>query len=195
MSHEHSVFDVTTCRQRACQGDEAAARALFEHFSPLVTRIVRAHRTVRDDERDLIQEVFMRVFRQLHRFTDSAPMEHWVARIASNVCRSQSRTWRRRPELRFADLSEEQQTALEGAHDTVEPTQTDDRNDRELLERMLQQLPPADRALIVLLDLEECPLLEAARLLGSNRGAIAVRAFRARKRLKRIWSKLNHLRP
>jgi RNA polymerase sigma-70 factor (ECF subfamily) len=193
MSHERPEFDITNCQQHVCLGDEAAARALFDHFYPLVARIVRAHRTLRDDESDLIQEVFMRVFKNLHRFRGAAPLEHWIARIASNVCRTRSRTWRRRPELRFADLSEGQLAALERPPGDEISSPMDDRNDRDLLERMLQQLPPADRALIVLLDLEERSLADAACLLGTNRGALAVRAFRARNRLKKIWNQLNRM--
>ncbi len=195
MSHERCEIDLTACLHQARQGDESAARELFRHFLPMVARIVRAHRPARDDDSDLIQETFLRVFRHLGRLDGPEKMEHWVARITTNVCRSRARLWRRRPELRFTDLPESQQASMLASLGSETESAAYDVDNHELLERLLQQLPPADRALVVLLDLDQLPPAEAARQLGCSRGALAVRAFRARQRLKAIWQQLNRSRP
>ena len=106
-------FDVAACVQRVRQRDEDAARELFRHLYPLVARLVRSHLPRRTSQEDLVQTVFMKVFANLDRFSGTVPLEHWVSRIAINTCLNQLAAEKARPELRWADLSEEQTDALE----------------------------------------------------------------------------------
>ena len=53
--------------------------------------------------------IFIRVFQKLSQFSGKVPLEHWVSRIAVNACLNQIAAEKVRPELRQADLSEEEQ--------------------------------------------------------------------------------------
>src|SRR2546428_7127789 len=92
----------------ALQHDDEAARALVGRLYPLVAKLVRAHRPRRTAEEDLCQMIFVRLFQKLSQFSGKVPLEHWVARIAINTCRNQIQAEKVRPELRHADLSEEE---------------------------------------------------------------------------------------
>ena len=92
------------CSVRA--GDEQAATALLNALFPLVLKIVRSHLPARGSEDDLCQMIFVRIFRSIHQYSAEAPFEHWVSRVAINVCLNQIERQRIRPELRYADLSE-----------------------------------------------------------------------------------------
>ena len=116
-------FDVAACVERVRQRDEDAARALFRHLYPLVARLVRSHLPRRTSQEDLVQTVFMKVFANLDRFSGAVPLEHWVSRIAINTCLNQLAAEKARPELRWADLSEEQTEALEAV--TAGPEELD----------------------------------------------------------------------
>ena len=118
-------LDVAACVKRVRQRDEDAARALFRHLYPLVARLVRSHLPRRTSQEDLVQTVFMKVFANLDRFSGAVPLEHWVSRIAINTCLNQLAAEKARPELRWADLSEEQTEALEAvmaAPEELEPS-------------------------------------------------------------------------
>ena len=80
---------------------------------PLVLRVVRAHRPQRAAEEDLCQMIFIKIFQKLDQFSGTVPLEHWVSRIAVNTCINQIRAEKARPELRHADLSEEQAAVIE----------------------------------------------------------------------------------
>src|SRR5881392_1860532 len=88
-------------------GDEAA-RELVRRLYPLVAKLVRAHRPARSAEEDLCQMIFIKVMQKLSQFSGKVPLEHWVSRIAINTCINQIQAEKARPELREADLSEEQ---------------------------------------------------------------------------------------
>jgi RNA polymerase sigma-70 factor (ECF subfamily) len=184
-------FDVAACVERVRRRDEDAARALFRHLYPLVARLVRSHLPRRTSQEDLVQTIFMKLFANLDRFSGTVPLEHWVSRIAINTCLNQLAAEKTRPELRWADLSEEQTEALEAV--TVGPDELDPlRNlaSREIVEKLLAQLAPADRLLLTLLHLEGRSVEEVRQITGWNGPVIKVRAFRARRKLRKHFDKL-----
>lgn len=171
--------------------DEAAARKLVNALYPQVIRIVRNHLPREMDEQDLAQEVFQRLFEQIHRYDPRLPLENWLSRLTLNVCRNTSRGRNRRPELRWTDLSQNEQTALEAAMlspDTATAEQA--RDARELLERALSTLAPDDRVVLTLLHLEEKDVSQIATLTGWSVTGVRVRAFRARRRLQKALADL-----
>ena len=177
--------------QRARDGEETAARELLERLYPLVLKIVRSHLPKRAAEEDLCQVIFVRVFRGLKQYSGAAPLEHWVSRIAVNVCLNQIESERIRPEVRYADLSEEQQQVVEKlAANAPELPRESGAAAREVLEQLLAKLEPQDRLVITLLHLEERSLAEIHAMTGWNTTLIKVRAFRARQKLKGYYQKL-----
>src|SRR5579859_5728331 len=108
-----SGFDMPACLERVRQRDEEAARQLFHHLYPLVIKVVRSHLPRRMSEEDLVQIVFMKVFGNLGQYSGLAPLEHWVSRIAVNTCIKALRAEKARPELRWADLGEEESEVLD----------------------------------------------------------------------------------
>ncbi len=184
-------FDVVACVERVRGRDEDAARALFRHLYPLVARLVRSHLPRRTSQEDLVQTVFMKVFASLDRFSGTVPLEHWVSRIAVNTCLNQLAAEKVRPELRWADLSEEQMHVLETV--TSAPEELDPLHNlaaREIVEKLLAQLPPAERLLLTLLHLEGRSVEEVRKRTGWNAPVIKVRAFRARRKLRKYFDKL-----
>ena len=188
-------FDVAACVQRVRRRDEDAERALFRHLYPLVARLVRSHLPRRTSQEDLVQTVFMKMFAKLDEFSGAVPLEHWVSRIAINTCLNQLAAEKARPELRWADLSEEQAQALEvvtsGLED-LDPSQN--LAARETVEKLLAQLAPADRLVLTLLHLEGRSVDEVRQITGWNVPVIKVRAFRARRKLRKCFEKLKEER-
>jgi RNA polymerase sigma-70 factor (ECF subfamily) len=184
-------FDAAACVERVRRGDEDAARALFRHLYPLVARLVRSHLPRRTSPEDLVQTVFMKLFANLDRFSGTVPVEHWVSRIAINTCLNQLASEKARPELRWADLSEEQAEVLEAV--TADPG-TDEPLEslaaREIVEKLLERLPPPERLLLTLLHLEGRSVEEVRQATGWNAPVIKVRAFRARRKLRKEFERL-----
>ena len=184
-------FDVAACVQRVRRRDEDAARALFRHLYPLVARLVRSHLPRRTSQEDLVQTVFMKMFAKLDGFSGAVPLEHWVSRITINTCLNQLAAEKARPELRWADLSEEQAQTLEEV--TAGPEELDPSQNlaaREMVEKLLAQLAPADRLLLTLLHLEGRSVAEVRQITGWNVPVIKVRAFRARRKLRKYFETL-----
>src|SRR5476649_1726770 len=184
-------FDVAGCLQRVRQRDQAAARELVDHLYPLVIRIVRSHLPRRVAEEDLAQEVFLKMFTRLDQYQGAVPFPHWVSRIAVTTCIDQLRAQKRRPEFRWADLSENEADMLDAVTTNENDVEAGDAlAAHELVHKLLDQLKPDDRLVIQLLDLEQKTIAEISGLTGWSQSLVKVRAFRARRKLQKLFQEL-----
>ena len=184
-------LDVPACVARVRGGDDGAARALLQHLYPLVISIVRGHLPRRTGEEDLAQTIFMKVFAKLDQFSGTVPLEHWVSRIAVNTCLNALQAEKIRPELRWADLSEDEEHVLQNLASTNHELDPDQGfAARELVDKLLERLAPADRLVLQLLHLEGRSVEEVRERTGWGASMIKVRAFRARRKLKKHFTAL-----
>jgi RNA polymerase sigma-70 factor, ECF subfamily len=170
----------------ALRHDDDAARELVRALYPLVAKLVRAHRPARSAEEDLCQMIFIKIMQKLPQFSGKAPLEHWVSRIAINTCINQIQAEKARPELREADLSEEQAAVVRNLAATSGELAPDQRfASRELVEHLMLALKPAERLVMDLLYLRQHSVAEIQEITGWSRALVKVRAFRARQKMKK----------
>jgi RNA polymerase sigma-70 factor (ECF subfamily) len=185
-------FDARALVKAALAHDDDAARELVRRLYPLVAKIVRAHRPRRTSEEDLSQMIFIKLFQKLSQFSAKVPLEHWVSRIAVNTCLNQIAAEKVRPELRHADLSEEEQAVVQNLAASSEELGPDRRfASRQLVEHLLDLLKPAERLVIDLLYLQQRSVEEIRQLTGWGASLIKVRAFRARRKMKDQLDKIS----
>lgn len=173
----------------ALRHDDDAARELVRNLYPLVAKLVRAHRPARSAEEDLCQMIFIKIMQKLPQFSGKVPLEHWVSRIAINTCINQIKAERARPELREADLSEEQVAVVRNMAATSDELAPGQRfASRELVEHLMLALKPAERLVIDLLYLQQRSVAEIQKIAGWSSALVKVRAFRARQKMKKQMS-------
>jgi RNA polymerase sigma-70 factor (ECF subfamily) len=178
--------------EAALQHDDEAARALVQQLYPLVAKVVRAHRPRRTAEEDLCQMIFIKVFQKLSQFSGKVPLEHWVSRIAVNTCLNQIQSEKVRPELRHADLSEEEQAVVENLAASSKELGPDQRfASRQLVEHLLTALKPVERLAIDLLYLQGRSVEEIRKITGWSAAVMKVRAYRARQKMKNQLAKIS----
>jgi RNA polymerase sigma-70 factor (ECF subfamily) len=184
--------DASVLVAAALQHDDEAARALVRRLYPLVAKVVRAHRPRRTEEEDLCQMIFIKVFQKLSQFSGKVPLEHWVSRVAVNTCLNQIESERVRPELRHADLSDEEKAVVEALAVSPDELAPDHRvASRQMVEHLLSALKPVERLAIDLLYLQGRSVEEIRKLTGWSAALVKVRAFRARKKMKDQLAKIS----
>ena len=184
--------DASALVEAALRHDDEAARELVRRLYPLVAKIVRRHRPRRTSEEDLCQMIFIKMFQKLNQFSARVPLEHWVSRIAVNTCLNQIASEKVRPELRHADLSEEEQAVVQNLAASPEELAPDRQfASRQLVEHLLDLLKPAERLVIDLLYLQQRSVAEIRQLTGWSTSLIKVRAFRARRKMKDQLNKIS----
>ena len=176
----------------AKRGEEGACKALVDQLYPQVVAIVRNHLPRTEDEQDLAQEVFMKVFTRLGQFDARSPLEHWVSRIALNTCYDRLRSQKVRSRVvSYADLNVEESAFLERAlREQPAADPSEDSSAGELIEKLLQSLNPREQMAIRLLDLEERSVKEVCDLTGWGASKVKVTAMRARRKLTKALERL-----
>lgn len=186
-----TAAEVTACVARAQRGDEKAALDLFHYMYPQVLKIVYSNRPGREGVEDLVQQSCIKIMTNLNKFSGRAPFLHWVSRVTVNTCLNQIRREKVRPEVRLADLSEEEAGVVERlAVSSGELDSSDQVAAHELVEKLLLGLRPPDRLLIRLMYLDGLNTEEIMKLTGWNAAVIKVRAFRARAQLRKRYGML-----
>ncbi|MDD4888508.1 MAG: RNA polymerase sigma factor [Phycisphaerae bacterium] len=165
--------------RRSLAGDGDAYARIMRRHQQHVARVL--WRFTRDENlhAELVQDVFVQAYWGLGRYAGTAPLEHWLARIA---VRTGYRFWRRRRE------------AAQPIRDEVPPTdrrpgpaaEAEAAEAAERVQRLLAQLPPRDRLVLTLMYLDGCDVREAARLTGWSVAMVKVQAWRARAKLKKL---------
>jgi RNA polymerase sigma factor (sigma-70 family) len=185
-------LDAGALVEAALRNDDEAARELVRRLYPLVAKLARAHRPRRTAEEDLCQMIFIKVFQKLSQFSGKVPLEHWVSRIAVNTCLNQIEAEKARPELRYADLSEEEQAVVENLAASSRELAPDELfASRQLVEHLLGLLKPVERLAIDLLYLQGRSVEEIRKITGWSAALIKVRAFRARQKMRDQLAKIS----
>lgn len=185
------TFDLAECLERVRRRDQAAARELVDHLYPQVFRIVRSRLPRRVAVEDLMQDIFLKMFSRLEQYQGKLPFTHWVSRIAVTTCIDQLRRQQRRPEFRMADLSENEALVInQVTADDNDRAPDDAFAARELVEKLFAQLKPQDQLVLRLLDLEQKTIIEISAFTGWSGSLVKVRAFRARRKLRELFQKL-----
>ena len=138
----------------------------------------------------MAQEICVRFFEKLGSYDGRAPLRHWVSRLAVNVCIDALRAEARRPELRWADLSEPEAEALSATMADTVATAPDAAAASDLTAKLLDTLEPKDRLIVQMLDLEGRSVRDVQQLTGWSESAIKIRAFRARRKLRKTMLEL-----
>lgn len=172
-------------------GDAARFELLVVKYQPRVFATARKYARRESEVEDIAQEVFLKVYTKLHTFRGESPFHHWLMRLTVRTCYDFLREHQRNREHALAELTESEAEWLEKVPDVV-------RNDpemasaaRELVHKIMEELPPAARLIITLLEIEEKSVKEISKLTGWSVPLVKVRAFRARALLRKTLERID----
>ncbi len=165
---------VEAFRGGAREAFDVIVRRHQKHVYQLCYRFVGNH----EDAADLSQDVFVRAFKGLRKFKGDAALGTWLYRVGVNVCLN--KVTARRP---VPESIEERQPADDRAETAFE--RVDRGEQSEVLRQAIRQLPPKQRATVVLRVYQDMSHEQIARVLGSSVGAVKANFFHALGNLRR----------
>ncbi len=183
-----SELDVreATLIQRCVSKDESACAELVAEHQRMVVQLAMNLLGDRDEALDLSQDVFLRVFRTIHRFRGQSTLRTWIYRIAVNQARNRHRFWRRRH--RADQVSFDAHVAAHGEFPSSRQwTPEHVFEQKELAARLhsaLNHLPFDQRTVIVLREVDGLSYEDIAFSLGVAIGTVKSRLTRARQALR-----------
>jgi RNA polymerase sigma-70 factor (ECF subfamily) len=172
--------------QRVKRGDQIAFEALFRRHMARVHRQAIALVGNEAEAEEVVQEVFLTVYTKAGQFRGAAAFTTWLYRLTANAAITKLRKRKRRREINFEDYLPQ---FSEGGHHRVRPVadwsvdleaRLADKELQLTLRQALDALPPLDKAVVVLSDLEGMPNREIGQALGLTIPAVKARLHRAR---------------
>ena len=173
-----AVTDLTDLVERCKAGDGLAFREVFRNHRADVARLVLRMTGRQGDLEDLVQEVFLQVYRSIKDFRAQSRFSTWLYRLTVNVVLMQRRAARSRP-------------VLQGASDDAFGADVRDLPDDQLARtrrvaafyRLLDRMSDKKRTVFVLHELEGLSPSEVAKVVGAPVLTVRTRLFYARREL------------
>lgn len=174
----------------AVNGDPASFEPLIQKYSPRVFATARRYARLEREVEDIVQEVWIKAFQKLSSFRGDAPFEHWLMRMTVRTCYDFLRAHQRNRESAFSEISESEDDWLERFATAPDSTTEHAEAAKQLIHRVLEQMSPAGKLVITLLEIEDRSVKEISQLTGWSIPLVKVRAFRARAEMRKILARL-----
>ena len=166
---------------------EAFDLLVARYKDPLAGYLYRFLGDARESE-DLLQETFMRVYRNRHSYRRIARFSTWLYTIAGNLARSEYRKRRRRRVQSLAGVNrDEEEYEVEIPDETFRPdTHANGALQDEAIQRALKEIPEEFREVVVLRDIQQLAYEEIAEITGLPMGTVKSRINRGRTKLQQL---------
>jgi RNA polymerase sigma-70 factor (ECF subfamily) len=173
-------------------GDNAAFEQIFDRHKRMLAIVAGRYLRRPEQIEEIIQISFAKAFVELAKFRGDHDLSlaSWLARIAVNACLDTLRHQKRKPEDLCCDLTNGEAASLvELAADRGGRSVESELLDRDLAEKLLARVGEEDRALLEMLYADEMTVAEIAEVTGWSQSKVKIKAWRARKLLRRLVKK------
>lgn len=163
--------------ERCRKGEDEAWRELVDTFGQKIFSVAYHFTLKREDAEELAQEVFLKIFENLHRYDGSFPLVAWIVSLSRNLCIDRYRRQKREKSFRFVsdDAVAPMLTSQDDpAADALKKERT------KILFSALAEIPEDLAEILVLRDLDGLAYEEIGQALALPDGTVKSRLFRAR---------------
>jgi len=179
--------------RRAKSGDKGAFGKLVNHYYEMVYSISYGVLHQREPARDVTQDVFMKVFRDLNKFDGKSKFKTWLYRVTVNASIDVTRKKRPSQSIDATDASDEEDKApvvitseSPGPRDVAASEEL-----KVLVQKALEDLSADHRAILVLREWQGLSYEEIADMLQIDMGTVMSRLYYARKKLGDVLKRMN----
>lgn len=174
-------------------GDEGAFGQLVRRWQTPVYNFILKHGADHDLAAEVCQKTFVRVFRKCHLLKNKVHFSSWLFRIALNIYRDELKHGKRK---RLFSLEEKNghggHQVLLGSDSPDHPENAITNQDRKKqISRALQEIPEAQRAVVVLKIFNEMKFREIAKVLGISENTAKARMYYGLEALRQVFAKWN----
>ena len=164
-------------------GKPGAFERLVREYQGLCWHIVQRMVRHPEDTRELCQDTFLRIHRNLHQYRSDAPLKSWIGQVAY----SGARRHLERKRIPLMDDDGEGASLLDAVPDAFDLVSAAESEETAgVLHAAIEALPPVPRMLLTLHYLDEVPIGDIAVMTGLAEGTIKSHLFRSRKRLREL---------
>lgn len=175
---------IKLCKENRREGFEL----LFKRFENYIYKICKNFTYSNEDALDIMQEVFLKIYKSFESFDAQKSLSPWVKRITVNTCIN----YKRDNIKSYSDVSIN--ASMDDENNTFENIISDDSNTedmaiytdtKKLLENLIRNLPEEVRMAVILKHIEGLSYEKIAKIMNCPEGTVKTYVFRGRKLLKK----------
>lgn len=171
-------------------GDMAAFDLIVHRYKDPLVNFVYHFLNDRIDAEDVVQETFLRVYRNKHLYRNIAKFSTWIYTIASNLAKTELRRRRRRRLLSLSQMGFDDKDFEPADTEQTPEGIVDSDMQEKIIRKEIDALPMKFKEVVLLRDVQEFSYEEISQILGIPIGTVKSRVNRGRLRLQK---KLKHL--
>ncbi len=176
--------------ERFQQGELTAYEEIVRRYKDQLLNFVFRFLNNQEEAEDVVQETFLRVYRNRFAYTRVAKFSTWIYTIAGNLARTELRRRKRRRFFSLSDMGLEDRD-YEISDEVFNPeTHVDSALGEEIIQREISKLSPKFREVIILRDVQELSYEEISKIIRVPIGTVKSRVNRARLRLQNRLKKI-----
>jgi RNA polymerase sigma-70 factor (ECF subfamily) len=185
---EPTVHDIITqCRKGDAQAFTLLVRSHQDYAFALAFRML----TDEDEAQDVVQETFIRVWKNLDQYDTAQKFTTWLYAIVSRLCLDRLRS-RSRSHRLFRRSSDE--TTIREVHGPADPEVLYENQEiGEIVRLLSQDLSPTQRLVFTLRDLQECTIQEVCAITGLSEGSVKTNLSYARQKIRQRLARQYHI--
>jgi RNA polymerase sigma-70 factor (ECF subfamily) len=174
--------------QRCLSGDQLAWEAIVRQYRRKVFNVAYKFVGRHDEAEDLMQDIFLKIFKSLQTFDRRANFQTWLISVSRNLCIDHYRSVRKERETINRDVDASELMPVAKGQSQIAMLEQRDRV--ELLREAMSALPKTLRAAVLMRDIQELSYHEIADKLRLPEGTVKSRINRGRNELARQIKKL-----
>lgn len=163
-------------------GDMLSFKRLVEYYQPYVYSVAFRFLNNKADSEDIVQECFIRVWKNLKRYNSNYRFSTWIYKIVTNLCLDQYRRKKRSYLVNIEDLSGIESIPASGETDAER--MVINKEMKKLVSKTVEKLSPKQKMVFILRDLEGLDIIEIVRIMNLSPGKIKSNLYYARKKLR-----------
>ncbi|WP_427854519.1 RNA polymerase sigma factor [Fervidobacterium islandicum] len=169
------------------KGDEEAYRYLYRTYAPKIGALVKSF-LGSDDIDDVIQEVFLRVYKGIKKFRGDSKLSTWIYKIAMNVCNNLYKKLKNNSILTDFEEGSSDEEYNEYHYQLSSEEDIKEEFSAEIVSRKIKEaldkLSPEDRALLYMKEVDGLTYAEIGKILDKPEGTIKSKLHYIKKQLK-----------
>jgi RNA polymerase sigma-70 factor (ECF subfamily) len=171
--------------QKAIEGDTIAFRQIVEQHQGFAYAVSYRMVSNEEDAEDIVQEAFIRLWNNLHKYKPEVKLSTWLYKIITNLCLDYLKSARvKQKKNHVAMCTELNMNSISGADDMVNANEL-----HTVIQEAASSLTPAQKAVFVLRDLQQLTVEEVSEILSMTDGNIKSNLYYARQHVANVLKK------
>ena len=192
MPEESNKFSDEDLIARFQNGDDYAFEEIIHRYKDRLVNFVFRFLGQMDEAEDIVQDTFLKVYKNKHAYENIARFSTWIYTIAGNLAKTELRKRKRRRIFSISKIGPDEKEFELPSNDKTPEENAETLFTEKAVQAAIQELPEKFRTVIILRDIQELSYDEISMIIGVPLGTVKSRVNRGRFKLRDLLKAMKY---